>query len=327
MVLIRARRLRRKVSICLRVNVRRDAKVCVRVSVVPRHVMRRNPAFERVTSEPNVCVEIGSMPKVFSRRTLGEFEAASASIPLRQIDRVFEAAGIPLGQDPGGSAGERRAQFRRYVAGLDRSDRQQSSLLGDALGALIAEVAVSKQDFLVRAAERDGFYFADGVFRPVEIAPRSFAVARVEDMALIEDHGRRLRLLANDSPEDAIGGANELVESVCRTVLRFLGKPEPGKTADLADIAVSTLGPLEVLPASFDDAKEGADVVRKCLQQLGAVVAIPGERQNLHGSGDECDGKWKGLSPRHARLAVGAAVTFAGFVAETYVEWAARKNV
>jgi hypothetical protein len=251
------------------------------------------------------------VPKVFSRRTLGEFEDASASIPLRQLDRAFEGAVIRPGEDPGGPDGARRVQFRRYIAGVDQHDAQQLDRLGAALGALIEEVAASKQDFLVKAAERDGFLFADGVFRPVETAPSSFAVTRVEDLAFIDDRARRLHLLANDSPKDAIGGTKELVESVCRTVLRLIGEPAPGKTADLVDIAKSTLNALELVPAGTDDAKKGAALVRRCLQQLSAAVFSLGEL--------------RGLSPRHARLAVGAAVTFAGFVAETYLERSALK--
>jgi Abortive infection C-terminus len=260
---------------------------------------------------------MGSVPKVFSRRTLGEFEDASASIPLRQIDRAFEGADVRLGEDPGGPDGARRAQFRRYIVSVDQHDSQQLERLGDALGALIEEVAASKQDFLVKAAERDGFIFADGVFRPAGTAPSSFAVTRVEDLAFIDDRGRRLHLLANDRPTDAIGGAKELVESVCRTVLRLIREPAPGKRADLVDIAKSTLEALELVPAGIDDAKKGAALVRKCLQQLSAVVASLGELRNLYGSN---------LSRRHARLAVGAAVTFAGFVAETYAERAALKH-
>jgi hypothetical protein len=233
------------------------------------------------------------VPNVFSRRTLGEFEAASASIPIRPLDRAFERAHIRPGKDPGGPDGARRAQFRRYIAGVDQLDPQELDRLGNALGALIEEVATSKQDFLVKAAERDGFSFVDGVFRPAATAPRSFAVTRVEDLALIEDRGRRLHLLANDNPTGAVGGAKELVESVCRTVLRLIGEPAPGKTADLVAIAKATLDALDQL-------------------QLSAVVAGLGEAQ-----------KWRGLSPRHARLAAGAAVTFVTFIAETYVERAA----
>jgi len=268
----------------------------------------------------------GNMPKVFSRRTLGEFEAASASIPLRQLNRAFEGADIRPGEDPGGPAGERRAQFRRYVASVDQHDPQQLDRLGDALGALIKEVAASKEDFLLKAAERDGFFFADGVFRPAGTAPSFFAVTGVEDLASIEERGRRLHVLAIDNPIDAIGGAKELFESVCRTVLRLLDQPAPGKTADLVDIAKSTLGALELVPESVDDPKKDAALVCRCLQQLGIVVASFGELRNVYGSGHGRDGKCKGHAPRHARLAVGTAVTFAGFVAETYVERAASKN-
>ena len=266
------------------------------------------------------------MPKVFSRETLEKFEAASASIPLRPLDRAFAAVDIRLGKDPGGPEGGRRTQFRRYVAGVDQHDPQQLDRLGEALGALIDEVAASKVDFLVQAAERDGFTFADGAFRPAETAPSSFAVTRAEDLALIDDRGRRLHLLADESPTDAVGGATELVESVCRTVLRLIGKPAPGKTARLGDIATSTLEHLELVPASIDDAKKEVAVVRRCLEQLGAVVANLGELRSVYATGRGRDGKRKGVSSRYARLAVGAAVTFAGFVAETYADRAKLKK-
>ncbi len=253
------------------------------------------------------------MPNVFSRRTLEKFEDASAGIPLRRLDRAFAGADIHLGADPGGPEGTRRTQFRRYVAGVDQDDPEQLDRLGHALGALIEEVAASKVDFLVQAAESDGFLFADGVFRPVTIAASSFTVARVEDLAFIDDRERRLHLLANDSPEETIAGAKELVESVCRTVLSVLGEPAPEKTASLADIAETTLKGIELGPGDIDDAKNVGGVVRRCVEQLGAVVASLDELR-------------KGLSPCHARLAVGAAVTFGRFIAEVYRERAALKK-
>lgn len=228
-----------------------------------------------------------------------------------------------MGEDPGGPEGSRRTQFRRYVAGVDQRDPQQVDRLADVLGALIEEVAASKVDFLVKAAESDGVFFADGVFRPAGTAASSFAV---KDLAFLDERAKRLALLAIDSPKDAIGGAKELVESVCGTVLRLLNEPAPGKTADLADIAALTLVALELVSAHTDDAKTGADPVGRSLQHLGAVVASLVELRNVYGTGHRKDGRWNGLSPRHARLAVGAAITFAGFVAETYVESAGDKT-
>jgi hypothetical protein len=272
------------------------------------------------------AVEKRHVPKAFSPATLGEFEAASASIPLRQLDRAFQNSGIRLGKDPGGPDGARRAQFRRYIASVDQHDPQQLGRLGDVLGALIDEVARSKQEFLVKAAERDGFVFAEGVFRPAGTSPRSFAVTRFEGLASIGDRAKRLYLLANESPADAIGGANELVESVCRTALHLIGERAPRKTADLVDIANSTLDALERIQEGSDVAKKGAALVRTCLQQLGVVVARLGELRNADSSLHGVDERWNGPSPRHARLAVGAAVTFADFIAETCREWAELKT-
>ncbi|MFY9739859.1 MAG: hypothetical protein WAK11_12545 [Candidatus Cybelea sp.] len=238
------------------------------------------------------------MSKVFSRQTLQKFEDASASIVLRQIDRAFQDAHIRLGRDPGGSEGDRRTQFRRYVASVNQHDPQQLDRLGIALGALIAAAASSKEDFLVGAARSDGFVFVDGAFRPAESEAGSFAVTRAQDLASIDDRARQLHLLASDRPKEAIDGAKELVESVCRTLLSLIGKPAPRKTAGLVDIAKSTLKVLDPAPARIDG---------ECLQQL---VVLVGTLSAMRSS--------RSASPRHARLAVGAAATFAGFVAETY---------
>jgi hypothetical protein len=156
--------------------------------------------------------------KVFSPATLGRFEDASASIPLRQLVGAFEGAGMRMGADPGGSAGARRVQFRRYVASVDQGNPQQLARLGAVLGALIDEVATSKQDFLVQAAESDGFRFADGVFRQA---------------------GK------NEQPNGDSRKAEEQLESACRAVLRQRGAPDPGKTADLVAVVNATLKALK----------------------------------------------------------------------------------
>jgi catechol 2,3-dioxygenase-like lactoylglutathione lyase family enzyme len=179
---------------------------------------------------------MGSVRKTFSKQTLEKFEDASASIPLRPLERAFWAANIRLGEDPGGQAGSRKTQFRRYVASVDQSHPKELNQLGDALGALIAEVATSKVEYLVKAAEADGFVFADGAFRPARTAPRSRAKTRAEldlthlnldarDLAASErfygtllglpatrrDHALRIEhpsyLLVLNSGEPKVGGA------------------------------------------------------------------------------------------------------------------------
>ncbi len=260
------------------------------------------------------------MPKVFSKETLGKFEDASAGVPLRPLDRAFEGAGIRLGADPGGDAGSRKTQFRRYVASIDQRVPQQLARLGAALGAMMDEVATSKQDFLKQAAASDGFAFADGVFRPAPTSRASFAVASVAELASLDERAKRLQIVANETPGDAIAGATELLESVCRTVAQAIDKPVPADSTGLLKAIEWTLAALEPVPAGSADDKTHAGLVRKSAQQLGAVVAGLGESRSRQGDGRGRAGKQKGPSPRDARLALGAATTLAAFISETYAE-------
>jgi hypothetical protein len=156
------------------------------------------------------------VPKAFSPATLGKFEDASASIPLRPLVRAFENAGIRMGEDPGGADGARKVQFRRYVAGVDQRKPAQLARLGAVLGALIGEVATSKQEFLIKAAESDGFVFADGIFRAAGAAKRV-----------------------------TIGDAEERLDAACRNVLHALGGRAPAKSADLVAVVDATLTALK----------------------------------------------------------------------------------
>jgi hypothetical protein len=192
----------------------------------------------------------------FTPPTLAKFEDASASIPLRRLVGAFEDANIRAGADPGGDDGARRVQFRRYVAGVDQANPRQLVRLGAALGALIDEVAESKVDFLVKAAEQDGFVFADAVFRPAPpTAAAGASVPRTARVTSIDERAQQLRRLANDNPSEAIVAAKGLIASVCRTVLDALGKPAPKKTASLTALVAATLDELEHAPTGNETPK------------------------------------------------------------------------
>ena len=67
-------------------------------------------------------------------------------------------------------------------------------------------------------------------------------------------------------------------------------------------------------------AARGADSIRLILRHLMAVTHNLAELRGLYGTGHCRDGQHRGLQPRHARLAVGAAVAFIDFAAETFAE-------
>ncbi len=262
----------------------------------------------------------------FSTRTLGQFEdACSGYLVLRDIDRVFGDSGIRVGSSSKEGGGQRRSLFRDYLASVDQSRVEEVNRLAEALGWILEmlernDYAKEAVETLQRAVSRDGFTYEGGQLRATSRAgPPVFVAVTVEDLRHVGDQAVELHRLALEHPTKAIGGGKELVESVCKTVLRLSGE-SVAKDADLVALAKATMKTLELVPSDVDDSKKGAEIVRRCLQQLGAVVSSLGELRNLYGSGHGRDGKWKGLGPRHARLAIGAAITIAEFFAETYLE-------
>jgi hypothetical protein len=164
------------------------------------------------------------MPR-FSDETLSKFADACASIPLRPLDRAFDRAGIRAGATGDDSGGSRRTRFRQYLSTIDQRNSRQLQQLGDALGALIDEAADSKKEFLIRAAENDGFTYKDGAFCVARVSKNSFAIRTADQLTSAGDLGRRLEALIGRKPKEAIGGAKELARSVLE-----LASPVPAPT-------------------------------------------------------------------------------------------------
>ena len=112
------------------------------------------------------------------------------------------------------------------------------------------------------------------------------------------------------------------METTCKTILADLGEPAP-PSLDLGDLVKAASKALKLLPDDVPNAARGVDAIRKTLRSLAATVAGLGEMRNHYGSGHGQDGRARGLAPRHARLAVGAASTLATFLFETYAARAA----
>jgi hypothetical protein len=120
-------------------------------------------------------------------------------------------------------------------------------------------------------------------------------------------------------PELAIGTAKEFVETMCKTILRELGDTV-SSTVKLPQLVGQVRAKLELLPESIPEKAKGAETIKALLGNLGTVAQCLAELRSLYGSGHGKDARVRGLQPRHARLAVGAACTLAVFLFETYQE-------
>jgi hypothetical protein len=127
----------------------------------------------------------------------------------------------------------------------------------------------------------------------------------------------RLLLALDEDAELAIGTAKEFVETVCKTILEEKGLAvDPGW--DLPKLVRGTMKELKLVPDQVSATTKGADAIHKLLMNLASVANGMAEVRNLYGTGHGKSATTKGLQPRHARLAIGAASTLAVFLFETY---------
>jgi hypothetical protein len=116
---------------------------------------------------------------------------------------------------------------------------------------------------------------------------------------------QRMEKSIENDPSLAIGTAKELIETCCRMILEERGKPVSG-TPDVPALIKQTLKELKLTADDIPDATRGNDVIKRLLQNLGGIGSGLAELRNLYGTGHGKHGQTKGLSPRHAKLAVGA---------------------
>lgn len=129
----------------------------------------------------------------------------------------------------------------------------------------------------------------------------------------------RLRLSVDSDPELAIGQAKEFVETVCKTILGECSVSSKGAD-DFPKLVKATIKELKLAPDDIPDHAKASKTIKVLLSNLGTVSQGLAELRNPYGSGHGKDAKHSGLLPRHARLAVGSAVTLATFLHDTHRE-------
>jgi len=145
---------------------------------------------------------------------------------------------------------------------------------------------------------------------------RARTVAEALDAGWMAKEIERLENSVERDPALAIGTAKELVESCCKSILSKMGV-EVSRGADLPELSKLLARKLKLVPEGVSDEAKGAEAIRHTLRSLSSLTHYLAELRGLYGSGHGRDGKHRGLEPRHARLAVGAAVSFIDFVTAT----------
>jgi hypothetical protein len=137
------------------------------------------------------------------------------------------------------------------------------------------------------------------------------------DFGYVSQQITRMEAAVNQDPELAIGTAKELVETCCKSILAE-ACVDYTKGDDLPKLVKSTVILLELTPNDIPDQAKAAETIKRLLSNLASITQGVAELRNHYGTGHGKLSANKGLEPRHAKLAVGAASTLAVFLAETH---------
>ncbi len=265
-----------------------------------------------------------SSADLISKRTRNAFREELVGWTLGEISTEFDNEGFaPDLEHQPGVGGQRRGLVEQLYHRIDFADPRQAARVLEVFQTVVARARPGNLDAaeaLLEHLRRDGIDTTGPSFTLPRrghspLHPLS-AVAATLTADQLQTQIARINASIETDPALAIGTAKELVETTCKTILADLG--EECGTLDLGDLVKAASKALKLVPDGVPNEAKGSDAIKKTLRSLGATVAGLGEMRNFYGSGHGQDGRAKGLTPRHARLAVGAASTLAMFLFETH---------
>nr|WP_309503696.1 abortive infection family protein [uncultured Roseovarius sp.] len=144
------------------------------------------------------------------------------------------------------------------------------------------------------------------------------AVAATLNSDTLYEDLRRLERIGDSEPGEAIALAKEIVESCCKLILddRKVEYPEKAEIPELLKLLRKEI---KIMPDGIDESAKGANEIRGILTSLGNIPHSLAPLRNAYGKGHGRGRDFKGLQPRHARLAIGAASTFVDFILDRHL--------
>lgn len=259
-----------------------------------------------------------------SRRTTIAFREHLVGWTLRRIGDEFDAAKIQANKDhqPDNMSGERRIYVEQHYSTLSLRNPSDEARLLDFFEGVLLNTPEEERDDLIAHLERDGYLYEGHQLRSKEGALGIRELERATeklDAGHLREHIRRMSAFVNTDPALAIGAAKELVEGCCKTILHAREKPVDDKP-DLPKLMRRVADELGVLPEEVPEQAKGRDAILRTLGSLANIVQGLAELRNLYGTGHGKDGRWIGVHPRHARLALGSASTLTTFLMETHLQ-------
>lgn len=265
--------------------------------------------------------------ELISKATRNEFREVLTGFVLREIDMIFEAAGLePLAGFEPQVSGQRRGLVEAYYANIDFSSPADVRKVLAAYEELIEQLRQSQDrvtnpeaveptfDALLRRMERDGFRFENGRFVSDAL---NLAIVHAPSLiqlteASITEHidKARHKIEAGDNA-GAITSAYTLVEGFLKELLRRTATPFNENEGDIRALYKIAAAPLNLEPKG-DHLESYLKAILEGLQrQIGGLFEVANKAGDRHA-------RRYNPAPHHARLAVNATFTLCEFLLESY---------
>lgn len=221
-------------------------------------------------------------------------------------------------------------KFAKPIIGYDLWKDYQgfaANIMSEFLQNEEAEIVVKLMEELLNYAIAKDDYFEGindiQIYRCREIIKNYKSVYQMHQLEVNFDsdylHLYQTEMFENitKNPTLAIGQAKELVESCCKSILEE-EKITINKDWDINQLVDETLKIMDLMPKQVDLKEKGSDNIKALLGNLKSIPNYLAQLRNSYGNGHGKSKNFKTLTETHARLAVGASLTFVGFVWDTY---------
>lgn len=263
--------------------------------------------------------------ELLQRRTRSAFrDHCSDCGTVRLVERVFRDEGLDPEpwEERWDVDGQRRGVFDRCTSRIEWTDPVQVRLVLNALETIYGwgegEWADGARERLRRHLSRDGYEVTDNgriVGRTSQMLGE-VDLAHLTDASAIQEHLGRVAAAADTDPAAAISGAKALIEATTKVVLTELNV-EFDERADVPALVKMAQKALKLHPETLAPTATGAETVKRILSNLSQMAVGVAELRNEYGPDHGRVRAVVGLGPRHARLAVGCAITYCRLLLET----------
>jgi hypothetical protein len=267
-------------------------------------------------------------PELVSRATRRALRGLATGVYVKAIEEFWQDQGfVPVSGLHYEDSSVRRAMFESYAAGVDWTDVAQVERALRVFESHLRWLArqawhtANSFDEVRELLDDDGFRLDERCRIHWRRPPALEAtLAGLTDPSGIRAELERIRRALPNDPAGAIGAAKQLVEATAKVVLTERGLPVDDN-AKVPELVKAAQQALHLHPSSTTTGPDSSEAVKKILGGVSSIAIGVAELRNRgYGSGHGQASTPSGLSPRHAHLAVNAAIAWCHLLLDTLAD-------